>query len=63
MGVKRTLLTNDLSLSVAEIVELYDLRWQIELFFKELKSSLMGFHPIPVREVFAVWSVGWRCVW
>ena len=33
-----------LSLSAAEIVELYDLRWQIELFFKELKSTL-GFHP------------------
>jgi len=43
VGVKKTLLTNDLSLSAAEIVELYDLRWQIELFFKELKSTL-GFH-------------------
>jgi glucan phosphorylase len=27
-------------LSAAQIVELYDLRWQIELFFKELKSTL-----------------------
>lgn len=39
----KILLTNDLTLSAAEIVELYDLRWQIELFFKELKSTL-GFH-------------------
>jgi hypothetical protein len=36
----KMLMTNDLTLSVAEIVELYDLRWQIELFFKELKSTL-----------------------
>jgi hypothetical protein len=36
----KILMTDDLSLSVAEIVELYDLRWQIELFFKELKSTL-----------------------
>lgn len=36
----KILMTNDLTLSVAEIVELYDLRWQIELFFKELKSTL-----------------------
>jgi len=39
----KILLTNDLTLSMAEIVELYGLRWQIELFFKELKSTL-GFH-------------------
>lgn len=39
----KILLTNNLTLSLAEIVELYDLRWQIELFFKELKSTL-GFH-------------------
>ena len=39
----KILLTNNLTLSVREIVELYSLRWQIELFFKELKSTL-GFH-------------------
>jgi IS4 transposase len=39
----KILMTNHLKLSAAEIVELYDLRWQIELFFKELKSTL-GFH-------------------
>jgi hypothetical protein len=41
--IQKVLITNDLSLTAAEIVELYDLRWQIELFFKELKSTL-GFH-------------------
>ncbi len=39
----KILMTNNLTWSTAEIVELYDLRWQIELFFKELKSTL-GFH-------------------
>jgi len=41
--IQKVLMTNDRTLSAAEIVELYDLRWQIELFFKELKSTL-GFH-------------------
>lgn len=36
----KILMTNDLRMSVAQIVELYSLRWQIELFFKELKSTL-----------------------
>jgi Transposase DDE domain len=39
----KILMTNDLKLSVQDVVELYSLRWQIELFFKELKSTL-GFH-------------------
>jgi hypothetical protein len=39
----KILLTNDPRLTVREVVELYSLRWQIELFFKELKSTL-GFH-------------------
>jgi hypothetical protein len=39
----KTLMTNATRLSVREVVELYSLRWQIELFFKELKSTL-GFH-------------------
>ena len=38
--VQKILMTNDLSLSAKAIVELYGLRWQIELFFKELKSTL-----------------------
>jgi hypothetical protein len=39
----KILMTNDRRLSVRDVVELYSLRWQIELFFKELKSTL-GFH-------------------
>lgn len=39
----KILMTNNLRLSTKDIVELYSLRWQIELFFKELKSTL-GFH-------------------
>jgi hypothetical protein len=38
--VQKILMTNDRSLNAANVVELYDLRWQIELFFKELKSTL-----------------------
>lgn len=45
----KILMTNDLGLSVREVVELYSLRWQIELFFKELKSTL-GFHQYRFRE-------------
>ena len=36
----KILMTNNLRLRPAELVELYTLRWQIELFFKELKSTL-----------------------
>ena len=39
----KILMTNDLRLSVRDVIELDSLRWQIELFFKELKSTL-GFH-------------------
>ena len=46
--VQKVLMTNDSTLSAAMIVELYDLRWQIELFFKELKSTL-GFHQYQFR--------------
>jgi hypothetical protein len=49
----KILMTNNLKLSMAEIVELYDLRWQIELFFKELKSTL-GFHQYSFNEFEAV---------
>lgn len=36
----KILMTNDLRMRPSELVELYTLRWQIELFFKELKSHL-----------------------
>jgi hypothetical protein len=38
--VQKVLLTNDLSRTIEDIIEIYDLRWQIELFFKEMKSTL-----------------------
>jgi hypothetical protein len=38
--VQKVLMTNDLERSIEDIVEIYDLRWQIELFFKEMKSVL-----------------------
>lgn len=36
----KVLLTNDFGLSAAEVVEFYEIRWQIELLFRELKSDL-----------------------
>ena len=36
----KILLTNAKGISLTEVLELYSLRWQIELFFKELKSTL-----------------------
>jgi len=39
----KLLMSNDTSLTPQRLVELYALRWQIELFFKELKSTL-GLH-------------------
>jgi len=39
----KILMTNNLRFSTRDVIELYSLRWQIELFFKELKSTL-GFH-------------------
>jgi len=38
--VQKVLLSNDLERGIEDIIEIYDLRWQIELFFKELKSVL-----------------------
>jgi len=40
LDVQKILVTNDRTLGAAAVVELYDLRWQIELFFKELKGTL-----------------------
>ena len=36
----KILMTNATRMSVSEVIELDSLRWQIELFFKELKSTL-----------------------
>ena len=45
----KVLITNDMKLKTQEILALYSLRWQIELFFKELKSSL-GMHQYRFRQ-------------
>jgi len=52
----KILMTNDQRLTVRDVIELYSLRWQIELFFKELKSTL-GFHQYGFRDFEAV--EGW----
>jgi hypothetical protein len=52
----KILMTNDQRLSVRDVIELYALRWQIELFFKELKSTL-GFHQYRFRKFESV--EGW----
>lgn len=49
----KILMTNALDLSVSEVIELYSLRWQIELFFKELKSTL-GFAQYSFQDFLAV---------
>jgi hypothetical protein len=49
VAVQKILMTNDRQRSAAAIVELYALRWQIELFFKELKSTL-GVHQYRFRD-------------
>lgn len=36
----KILMTNATDMSLSEVIELYSLRWQIELFFRELKSTL-----------------------
>jgi len=36
----KILMTNAKKMSVSEVIEAYSVRWQIELFFKELKSTL-----------------------
>ena len=38
--IQKVLMTNDLTLSPRKVVQYYDMRWQIELLFKELKSTL-----------------------
>jgi hypothetical protein len=49
----KILMTNAVDLSVSEVIELYSLRWQIELFFKELKSTL-GFAQYSFQDFRAV---------
>ena len=53
------LMTNAMHLSGRDVVELYCVRWQIELFFKELKSTL-GMHQYKFKRFTAV--EGWMDV-
>jgi hypothetical protein len=47
--VQKILMTSDEKLTIRDVIELYGLRWQIELFFKELKSTL-GLHHYRFKE-------------
>jgi IS4 transposase len=49
----KILMTNAVEMSPREVIELYALRWQIELFFKELKSTL-GFAQYSFQNFLAV---------
>jgi hypothetical protein len=49
----KILMTNATHLSTRAVIELYSLRWQIELFFKELKSTL-GFNQYRFQSFAAV---------
>ena len=49
----KILMTNATDRSLRDIIELYSLRWQIELFFKELKSTL-GFAQYSFQKFAAV---------
>jgi DDE family transposase len=46
--VQKILMTNDVRMTARQVVEIYGLRWQIELYFKEIKSTL-GFHQYRFR--------------
>ncbi len=59
--VQKVLLTNARSLSAAVVVALYDLRWHIELVFKELKGTL-GFQHYRFRQFAKVASWAQACL-
>lgn len=49
----KILMTNAMDLSTRDVIELYSLRWQIELLFKEMKSTL-GFAQYSFHDFHAV---------
>lgn len=50
------LMTNAMEMSVNEVIEAYCARWQIELFFKELKSTLgVGQYQLERFEAVEAW--------
>jgi len=54
--VQKVLMTDGVRWTAAEVVALYAVRWQVELFFKELKGTL-GLHQYRFRRFGAV--AGW----
>ena len=48
--VQKILLTNDEKLTLRDVIELYQLRWQIELFFKRAQIHT-GIASLPLQEV------------
>jgi hypothetical protein len=52
----KILMTNATDMKVSEVIEAYSVRWQIELFFKELKSTLgMGQYQFEKFEAVQAW--------
>ena len=52
----KILMTNATDMSVSEVIEAYSVRWQIELFFKELKSTLgLAQYPFEKFEAVQAW--------
>lgn len=49
----KILMTNALDMSIADVLDCYSLRWQVELFFKEIKSTL-GFDQYRFQDFRAV---------
>ena len=43
-------MTNDAKLTLRDVIELYQLRWQIELFFKEAQIYTW-FASLPLQEI------------
>jgi hypothetical protein len=54
--VQKVLMTDGVLLAAAQVVALYAVRWQVELFFKELKGTL-GLHQYRFKRFAAV--AGW----
>jgi Transposase DDE domain len=59
--VQKVLMTNRVELDAAQVVAVYSLRWQIELFFKELKSTL-GFSRYRFRRFVQVENWAQACL-
>jgi hypothetical protein len=58
---QKVLVSDRVGLSAAQVVELYALRWQVELFFKELKGTL-GLHQYRFRRFGAVQGWAQACL-